>query len=595
MKKNFPSDKAPLSIVRIQVSAENVDVNLEPNKQTVFIRSKNEIDLSIDNALSTHYEKKEIDQNLKTTTVETDKNSVVETEEISVSKSVNVQTTTTSNSGPDVSHLQISSNFEESSSSARNEVSSNFDLEFDDSNLCQSSKENELRTIKSYENENSKTIETETRTRYSIEPTLTRQPRLNDITTNIRDNNIDGRTNAFEVLKSPNFVRIPDDTPTPRASEPKKARVEDTNQPKLEFFWKEGSELKSSAESQNSEAAKSWNRGNCLTDTQGEVVIPVTVGRPPMTSLPSPDPIELEEGDFVLVKRGSHELQLTPPNSGKKLKIDSEKRKSQNRSNESIDKFYRPKPKENIENPPPSDSSPQEDRRQSKETVESVTQDQEDRRKSKETVESVTEDQSPSKTEELHKERTKSKPGKPKMVRPSTEILFDFQRLSESHGKDQQTLSTPTTSRLLGQLSASGFWIVIDDKTGSLELVNHHRIVEVSFFNRLMKTQSLPSAPLLRGPLDLFEDPSWDPDLSKILLELAGGQTQNCVEISDPRFVLNGIAIQVRPGSGRAYLTGVSSVVNFMGSEDVSEVLRAIKINKNVAVSDCRPLKVKVN
>ena len=555
-----------MSVVRIQISSENVDVNLEPNKQTVFIRSKKEIDLSIENALSTHYEKQEIDQNIISTNV-FEKSG----EKDSVSEIVNFQKTGASNLDQELS-LLTTSNFDESSSAARNELSTNFDLEFDDSSLCQS-KENDP-AMTSNKNGNPKMIETETKTQYSIDPTSNLQPRLNDITP-IRYNVIDRRVNAFDVLKTPNFVRIPDDSPMSKGSEPKKARVEETNQRKLEFFWKEGSEMKSSTESQKSEAPKSWNRGNCLTDTQGEVVVPVSVGRPPMKSLVS-EPDGFEEGDFVVVRRGSHQVQLTPPSSGQKLKLNSEKRKSQNDSNESIVKFYRPQPKENNEDSLPSDTTPQIERRRSKEKDESTI-----------------EDRSPSKTEP-QKDRNKSKPRKPKIVRSSTEIHFDFQRLTQNQEKVHQT-SSAATSRLLGQLSASGFWLVIDDKTGSIELLNHHRIVEVSFFNRLMKTQSLPSAPLLRGPLDLFEDPNWDPDLSEVLLELAGGRTQNCVDITDPRFVLNGIAIQVRPGSDRAFLTGVASVVNFMGCEDVSEVLRAIKINRNVAVEDCRPLKVKVS
>jgi len=68
--------------------------------------------------------------------------------------------------------------------------------------------------------------------------------------------------------------------------------------------------------------------------------------------------------------------------------------------------------------------------------------------------------------------------------------------------------------------------------------VQQHRL-------QLMKTQALPSAPLLRGPVDLLADPALDPDLSKILFRLAGDSTQSSVELNDPRFVLNGITIQV--------------------------------------------------
>ena len=41
-------------------------------------------------------------------------------------------------------------------------------------------------------------------------------------------------------------------------------------------------------------------------------------------------------------------------------------------------------------------------------------------------------------------------------------------------------------------------------------------------------------------------------------------------------------------------LTGVTSAVNFMGIDDVIEILKAIRNDRNVAVQDCRPLKVKV-
>ena len=46
--------------------------------------------------------------------------------------------------------------------------------------------------------------------------------------------------------------------------------------------------------------------------------------------------------------------------------------------------------------------------------------------------------------------------------------------------------------------------------------------------------------------------------------------------------------------TGRALLTGVANVVNFMGVEDVAEILREMKKDQNVPIEGCRPLKVKV-
>lgn len=106
-----------------------------------------------------------------------------------------------------------------------------------------------------------------------------------------------------------------------------------------------------------------------------------------------------------------------------------------------------------------------------------------------------------------------------------------------------------------------------------------------------MKTQALPSSPLLRGPIDLFSGPAWDPELIKVLLRLTKDKSG---EITDPRLILNGIIVQFRAGSERALLHSVANVINFMGSDDVIEIVKAIRENPSVSVEDCRPLKVKV-
>ena len=57
LKRNFPSEKPPMSVVMIRVAPQDVDVNLEPNKQTVILRCAKDIEVSVDNVVSEHFGK----------------------------------------------------------------------------------------------------------------------------------------------------------------------------------------------------------------------------------------------------------------------------------------------------------------------------------------------------------------------------------------------------------------------------------------------------------------------------------------------------------------------------------------------------------
>ena len=57
LKKHFPSEKPPVSVVRIRVAPEDVDVNLEPNKQTVILRFAKDVEVAFDNVVSEHFGK----------------------------------------------------------------------------------------------------------------------------------------------------------------------------------------------------------------------------------------------------------------------------------------------------------------------------------------------------------------------------------------------------------------------------------------------------------------------------------------------------------------------------------------------------------
>ncbi len=48
-----------MAVVNIKVPPDSVDVNLEPNKQSVLIKRKRELELTIENAISNHYGKEE--------------------------------------------------------------------------------------------------------------------------------------------------------------------------------------------------------------------------------------------------------------------------------------------------------------------------------------------------------------------------------------------------------------------------------------------------------------------------------------------------------------------------------------------------------
>jgi len=64
-------------------------------------------------------------------------------------------------------------------------------------------------------------------------------------------------------------------------------------------------------------------------------------------------------------------------------------------------------------------------------------------------------------------------------------------------------MPSPTSKvQIIGQLNPSGFWM-FQSNDGCINLLNHHRVIEVDIFKRLMKSQRLPSAPLARGPLEL--------------------------------------------------------------------------------------------
>ncbi len=48
-----------MAVVNIKVPPDSVDVNLEPNKQSVLIKRKRELELTIENAIFNHYGKEE--------------------------------------------------------------------------------------------------------------------------------------------------------------------------------------------------------------------------------------------------------------------------------------------------------------------------------------------------------------------------------------------------------------------------------------------------------------------------------------------------------------------------------------------------------
>ena len=91
---------------------------------------------------------------------------------------------------------------------------------------------------------------------------------------------------------------------------------------------------------------------------------------------------------------------------------------------------------------------------------------------------------------------------------------------------------------------------------------------------------------------------AWDTRLTSTLVGLAPqpkpGTSTKVRKITDPRFVSNGFDIRIENETDRALLFGVcSSVISFMGVNDVHETLREIMRNPEVSIEDCRPEKVK--
>ena len=664
-----------MSVVRIRVAPEDVDVNLEPNKQTVILRFAKDVEVAFDNVVSEHFGKGRVGG---------------EQESADAASAPAAEASAA---------LQGTARSPAATADPANSMSiSTFNFEIDET-CFESSKENSFRD---------NTLSEMTGTRF-------KQVSL-----------FGGSTEN----RRPEFRN----TDTPK---PKRPRVDDSNQPKLEFFWKEGSELKSSVEEQphqpasvryvtcdefdsplqatislldlpdaglepaearivwaqdpglskaisggpdssgfspdlivedsttsrfgggrrtvfttledlepveNGTAAKSWARGNYLAGLQGEVVCPVNIGRtvvasPPQnpyrqmdsmlqqidpasavamkaadrepimpsygqeitarswpgneisalptapsradsrstatdtgigdamvappdgaknrsveglqkswaTSLPGTvrSPVvsrnresseskrdeaetettnsgqsvtnngDFEASDFQLVKRGRHQLQISPPREGKKVRFSSG---DQAPRNESV-----PDGAGNlVPGSPVLESNPQ-----------NVS----------------TGNETGNSTPDPKPHPTKKHPSKPKVVHPSTDLEFDVNKLLRPSARSELTEMRKPATRLIGQLQPSGYWMFLNGADETVHFLNHHRIIEVTFFQRLMKVHALPSAPTLRGPIDLFADPGWIPDLTPILLELAGDPALKTVELTDPRFTLNGITIQVRTKS----------------------------------------------
>ncbi len=381
--------------------------------------------------------------------------------------------------------------------------------------------------------------------------TLNFQPKLCDVTQG-QDNNVtpsaDIRRNAFrrdDLDLSDSDKGLKNDV-THSAS--KRIRIEDPNQPKLEFFWKEGSELKGSESklsdsakfneshcqrsdqtsdvrnlefqlqipdmkhsdsgnfkpneqimnssrpseprdsesdllSPDTETPKSWSRGNYVTDTQGEVIAPVTLGRP-FTTMPQPvvsvngdfeDDDEFDEEDFVLVKRGANQVPLSPPQrSDKKLRTDS--------SNVSIKNFFTPESREkdeSIANSKQSDESPK-DRSKARTIIPN---------KSSEKELSKSKTSRPLKISKTPKDRFKERIQMPQLNREYRELRFDINRLT-TRSNDVET-SIVAKTRVLGQLSSSGLWLFVNGETESIELLNHHRVLVCVTHIKLQKKLKL--------------------------------------------------------------------------------------------------------
>ena len=367
------------------------------------------------------------------------------------------------------------------------------------------------------------------------------QPKLCDVT-NFQDIDVipstDNRRNAFrgDDLDLNDSSKGSKNDVTHSAS--KRIRIENPSQPKLEFFWKEGSQLKSSdsrqskstkfdeshchrfdsrnfepddqssdlkpsdsrnlephlqtpdmdsrnvepnpqrtdsrnfepdLQSPDTETPKSWSRGNFVTDTQGEVIAPVTLGRP-FTTFHQPamsagngdvkdDDADFDEEDFVLVKRGANQVPLSPPQrSFKKLRTDS--------SNVSIKNFFTAESKEKDESSASLKQSNEtlKDRSLSPNTsIETVK----DRPKAKAS--------SPLKSSKAAKDRFKERIPKPQLNREYREIKFDINRLT-TQSNDVETSSVAKT-RVLGQLSSSGLWLFMNGESETIELLNHHRVL----------------------------------------------------------------------------------------------------------------------
>ena len=103
--------------------------------------------------------------------------------------------------------------------------------------------------------------------------------------------------------------------------------------------------------------------------------------------------------------------------------------------------------------------------------------------------------------------------------RPSTRIKFSLTKLKTAPRATQKPVNG-----VIGQLKTSGFWLCLKD--GGLRIINHHRLQEVAIFNKLMESYSFTAVNGLHPSVDLSKRPSWNAKLNQTLFGLESQESK---------------------------------------------------------------------
>jgi len=338
------------------------------------------------------------------------------------------------------------------------------------------------------------------------------------------------------------------------------------------------------------EIERSWARGNMLKTSSNKIISPVEMlKQPPITSafdisINTQDLLQTQEESVMPRKK----RKSSEENAGNLSTVVGLRMAAMDRETTS--------PLSSTKRHRVDDLQPPENTRKISEVFKPVPH-VKDRQKLRQgvgnaTLEALAASECTPRLDQCHEERSGEVSGarniqRRNVSRRCVNIDFDLKRLvTEAKGTPSSQASTQPVQQegicVVGQLKPSGFWLTLG--RGHLKVVNHHRAQELNIFQRLMESYGFPCQHTFKPPIDPSTHPRWTQDLNETLLSL--------VDTEDQRLSLNGF--QLRRGIEQRHtviLEGAWSSKQAL--EDLIGLIEFIHQYREASIQDSRPPKFK--